>query len=50
MIFFRWHAEFIVRILMVVNLLVRWYSPSDAFSNGSYVYPKVETIPAIRGT
>ncbi|KAM0801129.1 hypothetical protein BDR22DRAFT_972437 [Usnea florida] len=32
------------------SFILRWYSPSDAFSNGSYVYPKVETIPAIRGT
>jgi len=27
---------------------VRWYAPEDAMTNGSYVYPKIETIQQIR--
>lgn len=29
------------------SYITRWYVPQDAMTNGSYVYPKVETIAAI---
>ena len=29
------------------SFITRWYVPQDAMTNGSYVYPKVQTIPAI---
>lgn len=30
-----------------VLALVRWYTPQDAMTNGSYVYPKIEIVPSI---
>ncbi|KAF4548366.1 Hypothetical protein D9617_29g007440 [Elsinoe fawcettii] len=30
------------------SFIVRWYAPEDAMTNGSYVYPKIETISTIR--
>ncbi|KAL8827426.1 MAG: hypothetical protein Q9191_003193 [Dirinaria sp. TL-2023a] len=30
------------------SFILRFYAPSDALSNGQYVYPKVETIDSIR--
>lgn len=29
------------------SFITRWYVPEDAMTNGSYVYPKVQQIPAI---
>ena len=31
-----------------LSFIMRWYVPSLALSNGSYVYPTVEAIPAIK--
>ena len=30
------------------SFILRWYVPTSAMTNGSYVYPKVETIQALR--
>lgn len=30
------------------SFILRWYVPTEAMTNGTYVYPKAETIPAIQ--